>query len=136
TEQRPCKDANRCPMLAAIRAVRDKYVVKIGRLRLQDARLAGRKDRIRVMANRIRDDWPRDVVKCSASSRRPGTGNRIAHSGPRETVIIGALHPDKGRVLRIVVGDIHVRAVRSDPRAVVTSKIDDLRPATADVEAW
>src|SRR5438105_12803395 len=65
-------------MLACVRTAGHKYVVKVSRLSFEDAHLTGGEDRVYVMANRIGDDWPRGVEKCGASSRRPGTGDRIA----------------------------------------------------------
>src|SRR2546425_938405 len=111
-------------MLACVRTAGHKYVVKVSRLSFEDAHLTGGEDRVYVMANRIGDDWSRGVVKCGASSRRPGTGDRIAHACPGKAFVIRTLHTDQRRVLRIV----------ADPRAVVSGKIDDLRRATTDVE--
>src|SRR5437870_12601261 len=94
-------------MLACVRTAGHKYVVKVSRLSFEDAHLTGGEDRVYVMANRIGDDWSRGVVKCGASSRRPGTGDRIAHACPGKAIVIRTLHTDQRRVLRIVVGNVH-----------------------------
>src|SRR5438876_11354048 len=93
-------------MLACVRTAGHKYVVKVSRLSFEDAHLTGGEDRVYVMANRIGDDWSRGVVKCGASSRRPGTGDRIAHACPGKAFVIRTLHTDQRRVLRIVVGNV------------------------------
>src|SRR6516162_1541122 len=121
-------------MLACVRTARHKCVVKLSRLSFEDAHLTGGEDRIYVMANRIGDDWPRGIVKWGGSSRRPGTGDRITHACPGKAVVIRTLHTDQGRGLRIVVGHVHARSTRSDPRAIVSGKIDALRRATTVVE--
>src|SRR5258708_9060913 len=111
-----------------------KHVVEVSRLSFEDAHLSGGEDVIHIMANRIDNDWPGDVVKRGASGHRSGPRDRIAYPGPRRTIIVGTLHTDQGRVLRIVVGNVYVCSVRCDPRAIVTGEVNDLRGAAGDAK--
>src|SRR6184192_3933303 len=103
-------------MHPGIRTAGHKCVAIVGRLSFEDPDLAGGEDLIHIMAYRIGNDGPGDVVKCGASRGRPGTGDRIAHSGPRKAIILGTLHTDQGRVLRIVVGNVYVRSALGSHR--------------------
>src|SRR5207244_7959521 len=106
-------------MLACVRTAGHKYVVKVSRLSFEDAHLTGGEDRVYVMANRIGDDWSRGVVKCGAYSRRPGTGDRIAHACDGKDFVIRTLHTDQRRVLLIMVGKVEALFIRSGMREVV-----------------
>ena len=81
-------------MLTAIRTARDSYVVEVGCLRFQDADLAGRKNRVHVVAGRVSDDWTGNVVMRGLAGCRPGSSDRVSHPLPSETIIVGALHTD------------------------------------------
>ena len=81
-------------MLPAIGTAGHKYVIKVSGLSFEDAHLAGGENVVYVVADWIGNDRSTDVVMSGARGRRPGTADCIAHSLPRETVIIGALHTD------------------------------------------
>src|SRR5207249_10157458 len=113
-------------MPACVRTARHKYVVKVRRLSIEDAHLTGGEDRVYVMANRIGDDRSRGAVKCGASRRRPGTGDRIAHACPGKAFAIRTLHTDQRRDPRVVVGYSHARSSRGDPGAVGACETDEM----------
>ena len=82
-------------MLAAIRAARNKDVIEVLRLGLQNADLAGRKNLVHIVAGWVRYNWPGDVVKSGLCGRRSRPGDGITHPGPCEAVIIRALDTDQ-----------------------------------------
>src|SRR5437867_13322198 len=116
-------------MHPGIRTAGHKCVAIVGRLSFEDPDLAGGEDLIHIMAYRIGNVGPGDVGKCGASRGRPGTGDRIAHSGPRKAIILGTLHTDQGRVLRIAVGNVYVRSERWELSAGITADANALRGA-------
>ncbi len=130
-EQRGVKNQMRGPAEAAVSAARNNDVIEGCAGALLHTRLARGVDCVDVVRERIGHDGSLGVVERRIASKATLAHDRITDAVPVQAVIIGALYVDQRAVCRVVIGDVHRRAVRSDPLAIGSSSVDDLRGAAA-----
>ena len=82
---------------------------------LQEPSLTRSKNVVHVMGHGVGYNRPLNVIESGAGRDSILANDRVANSVPSETIIVGTLDVNERTKPRIVVTEIHMRAIRSNP---------------------
>ena len=82
---------------------------------LQEPSLTRSKNVVHIVGHGVGYNRPLNVIESGAGRDSILPNDRIAHSVPGKTVVVGTLDVNERTVPRVMVREIHMRTIRSNP---------------------